>query len=169
MTDAEVDIWRKKIRVIAARYVSQWAWRWNTKQMVDDIEAVGWIALLEKGNNKRSHWEIQNYIQDAICKWLYGVGRGKKPRKFEPVEPSHIDKVPQGIDPLERLIALETWSAMPQKDRDKLERHVWPAKQSGPSQSYVDQKVTNEKRRIRREKWRVKKANQRLRRSPSDV
>lgn len=81
LSPAAIAAWRWRLRAIATEWIRRWAWRQDERALVDDLEAVGWIVLLERGPaDPRIRLKIEDAMKDAIARWLWGVGRGKRDR-----------------------------------------------------------------------------------------
>lgn len=103
--EAEISRWRTIIRTTAAYWVKRWARHQPTKTLVDDLEAAGWDVVLTLGaRSPRVRWELQNKIQEEICLWLYGVGRGQRPRHAELAWGGSEGIADQTPGPLELLV-----------------------------------------------------------------
>jgi hypothetical protein len=122
LTEADTLAWDKTIRTIAAHWAKAWAYHQDQAPLIDDLTAEGWIALLEHGVDapylgKR----ITAAIQDALCKWLYGVTYGQAPRHLRQQLPlSAAAQVPSPARPvadtaLDRVALEEVWVISPDR------------------------------------------------------
>ena len=76
VTEADVAAWRGRVRGATRYWVRRLAYRQDRQALVEDLESVGWIAVLEGGpNDLQIERRMHRAMKRATCEWLWGASR----------------------------------------------------------------------------------------------